>query len=142
VTSHRLTGASTATACSLVALDRFDEPRGSLCVAEGLGFEIKRAYWIFDLPEGAERANHAHREQYEVLVAVHGAFSVHCEDGYGRDSWTLDSPDRGLLIPPMVFHRLDGFSPEALCLVFASGPFEYDEYVHDYDEFRELVSAR
>ncbi|HWF34951.1 MAG TPA: FdtA/QdtA family cupin domain-containing protein [Solirubrobacteraceae bacterium] len=133
---------SRETACSLLALARVDEPRGSLCVAENLGFEIKRAYWIFDLPEGAERANHAHREQYEVLVAVRGSFAVHCDDGHGRESRTLASPDAGLLIPPMVFHTLDGFSPDAVCLVFASGPYEYDEYVHDYDEFRALVSGR
>jgi dTDP-4-dehydrorhamnose 3,5-epimerase-like enzyme len=142
VSGHDAAGAAMVTACSLVAFGRVDEPRGSLCVAEDLGFEIKRAYWIFDLPEGAERANHAHREQHEVLVAVRGSFTVHCDDGRARDSWTLDSPDAGLRIPPMVFHRLDGFSPDAVCLVFASGPYEDAEYVHDYDEFTELVSAR
>jgi dTDP-4-dehydrorhamnose 3,5-epimerase-like enzyme len=142
VSSRRAAGAPTATKCCLLPLGRFDEPRGSLCVAEDLGFEIKRAYWIFDLPEGAVRANHAHREQYEVLVAARGSFTVHCDDGRGRVSWTLDSPDAGLLIPPMVFHDLDGFSPDAMCLVFASGPYEDAEYVRDYDEFRELVSAR
>jgi WxcM-like protein len=141
LTSRRAADSPTAAACSLIALARVDEPRGSLCVAEDLGFEIKRAYWIFDLPEGAERADHAHREQYEALVAVRGSFAVHCDDGHRRDSWTLDSPDTGLFIPPMVFHRLDGFSPDAVCLVFASGPYLDAEYVHDYDEFRELVST-
>ncbi|HWF72976.1 MAG TPA: FdtA/QdtA family cupin domain-containing protein [Solirubrobacteraceae bacterium] len=129
-------------ACCLLAFARFDEPRGSLCVAEEVGFEIKRAYWIFDLPEGAGRANHAHREQYEVLVAVRGSFTVHCDYGSSRDHFGLDSPDTGLLIPPMVFHDVDGFSADAVCLVFASGPYEHAEYVRDYDEFRELASVR
>lgn len=133
------------TVCTPIELGRFDEVRGSLCVAEvGLhvGFDIKRAYWIFDVPGGHERADHAHREQSEVLVAARGSFTVDCDDGSGRERWRLDSPDIGLLVPPMVFHQLDDFAPGTLCIVLASGPYEHGEYVHDYDEFRELVSRR
>jgi mannose-6-phosphate isomerase-like protein (cupin superfamily) len=131
--------------CRLVSLGRVDEGRGSLCVAEvgrHIPFEIQRAYWIFHVPTGGGRANHAHREQSELLVALRGAFTVHCDDGDVQTAHTLDSPDEGLLLPPMVFHVLDDFAPGSLCLVFASGPYDPSEYVNDYDEFRELMARR
>jgi mannose-6-phosphate isomerase-like protein (cupin superfamily) len=128
-----------------ISFRRIDERRGSLCVAEvGLHvpFEIERAYWIFDVPIGGERAHHAHREQSELLVAVRGAFTVHCDDGHTESAYRLDSPDEALLLPPMVFHYLDSFAPESLCLVFASGPYDPCEYVNDHGEFCKLTNKR
>jgi len=145
VTGGKASGALPGIKLELIELGRVDEPRGSLCVAEvgkHLGFEIRRVYWVFDVPEGGERANHAHREQHEVLVAARGSFTVHCDDGSVRSRHTLDSPGIGLLIPAMNFHHLDDFSPGALCLVLASGPYDDAEYVHQYEEFRELLSRR
>jgi mannose-6-phosphate isomerase-like protein (cupin superfamily) len=126
-------------------LGRIDEQRGSLCVAEAgqtVPFEIKRVYWVFDVPELGERAHHAHREQDELLVAARGEFTVHCDNGEVQSVHTLDSPAFGLLTPAMVWHHLDSFSPGALCLVLASGPYDPAEYVHDYQEFRELTARR
>jgi hypothetical protein len=131
--------------CGLVSLARVDEPRGSLCVAEvgpQIPFSVQRAYWIFDVPTTGERANHGHREQSELLVSAQGAFTVHCDDGELQTSYRLDSPHEALLLPPMVFHRLDNFLPGSLCLVFASGPYDPREYVTDYAEFRELLARR
>ncbi len=128
-----------------IPLRRVDEERGSLCVAEvgrHVPFEIERAYWIFDVPIGAERADHAHREQSELLISVRGAFTVHCDDGDTQTTQTLDSPDEALLLSPMVFHHLDNFAPGSLCLVFASGPYDPSEYVNDYAEFRELIARQ
>lgn len=130
--------------CTLVQLRRVDEPRGSLCAAvvgEQVPFVIQRSYWVFDVPQRGERAHHAHRDQYEMLVAVSGRFTVHCDDGAVETTYTLDSPDMGLVLPPLVFHHLDGFSPGAVCLAFASGPYDADKYVSDYSQFRELVAA-
>ena len=127
------------------SLRRVDERRGSLCVAEvghHIPFEIRRTYWVFDVPIGGERANHAHREQSELLVSVRGAFTVHCDEGDIQTAHTLGSPDEALLLPPMVFHRLDGFAPGSLCLVFASGPYDPSEYVTDFAEFRKLIAQR
>ena len=138
-------GASSASRCRLVSFGRVDEPHGSLCVAEvgrQIPFEVQRAYWIFDVPIGGERANHAHRVQSEVLVSVQGAFTVHCDDGDVQTVYTLDSPDEALVLPPMVFHRLDDFTAGSVCLVFASGPYDPSEYVNGYDEFRELIARR
>ncbi len=134
-----------ASRCRVISLGRVDESRGSLCVAEvgqHVSFEIQRVYWIFDVPGQGERAHHAHLEQREVLIAAQGAFTVHCEERDVRSVYVLDSPDVGLLLPPMVYHHLDDFSPDAVCLVLASGPYDSDEYVHDYDEFRQLVRRR
>lgn len=128
-------------ACSLIPLRRIDDPRGSLCaveVGERIPFEIQRAFWVFDVPEGRKRGDHAHREQWEVLIAARGRFTVHCDDGVLATAFTLVSPDTGLLIPPMVFHYLEEFSPGALCLALASGPYDASEYVCDRAEFELL----
>lgn len=134
----------TASSATLIALPRFDESRGSLCsaeVGELIPFEIQRVFWVFDVPDGSERGRHAHREQWEVLIAARGRFTVHCDDGSSQTAFTLISPDTGLLLPPMVFHHLDSFSPGALCLALASGPYDVSEYVCDYAEFRLMAGS-
>jgi hypothetical protein len=102
---------------------------------------VRRAYWIFDVPPDRERARHTHREQDELLVAIRGSFVVHCDDGAVQSVFTLDSPDLGLLLPAMVFHHVDRFSPGAVCLVLSSGPYDASEFVHDLDEFRGLIAT-
>jgi hypothetical protein len=136
---------SATSRCRRITLGRVDELRGSLCVAEvgrHIPFDIERAYWIFDVPNGGERANHAHREQSELLVSVRGSFIVHCDDGEVNSFYRLDSPDHGLLLPPMVFHRLGNFAPGSMCLVLSSGPYTPSEYINDYREFRRLHAPR
>ena len=116
----RLVDAPLTSRCQRIPLGRVDERRGSLCVAEvrrHLSFAIQRIYWIFDVPIGSERANHAHREQSELLIALRGAFTVECDDGHVETTHRLDSPDEGLLLPPMVFHRLYDFAAGSVCLV-------------------------
>jgi hypothetical protein len=143
--AEQILRSSPASACRLVSLGRVDEPRGSLCVAEvgpHIPFDVQRAYWIFDVPIMGQRANHAHREQSELLVSARGLFTVHCDDGEVQTTYTLDSPDEGLLLPPKVFHHLDNFAPGSLCLVLASGPYDPHEYVTDFAEFRELIAQR
>jgi dTDP-4-dehydrorhamnose 3,5-epimerase-like enzyme len=144
VTGERASQAALPSRCQVVPLGLIEEPRGSLCVAEAVrhvSFEINRVYWVFGIPPGGERAHHAHREQHELLVAVHGAFTVHCDDGHVRSVYRLDSPACGLLLPEMVWHHLHEFTPGAVCLVLASGPYDASEYVRHYDEFRELTAA-
>jgi mannose-6-phosphate isomerase-like protein (cupin superfamily) len=134
-----------ASRCRRISLRRIDEPRGSLCVAEvghDIPFKIERAYWISDVPVDGMRANHAHREQSELLVAARGAFTVHCDEGDIQLDHRLDSPDEALLLPPKVFHYLDSFAPGSLCLVLASGPYDPGEYVNDYAEFSELIAQQ
>jgi dTDP-4-dehydrorhamnose 3,5-epimerase-like enzyme len=130
--------------CELIELKLVEEPRGGLCAAEALlqvPFEIRRVYWVFGVPPGRQRAHHAHREQQELLVSARGEFTVYCDDGRVRSVHRLTSPAWGLLLPEMVWHHLDEFSEDALCLVLASGPYDYGEYVHDYSEFQELTAG-
>ncbi len=137
--------ATVSSRCRLLALSRFDDARGSLCVAEAgrqIPFALARAYWIFDIPSDEERARHAHRRQQEVLIAVRGSFVVHCDDGEASTRYALDSPEVGLLLPPMVFHHLDEFSADAICLVLSSGPYLPEEYVYDREEFDRLSARR
>jgi dTDP-4-dehydrorhamnose 3,5-epimerase-like enzyme len=144
VTRERTVGREVASRCELLELTLVEEPRGWLGAAEAFSqvpFEIKRVYWLSGIPPGGERAHHAHREQKELLVAARGAFTVHCDDGRVRSVYRLDSPACGLLLPEMVWHHLEGFSEGALCLVLASGPYDYDEYVHDHGEFREITAS-
>jgi mannose-6-phosphate isomerase-like protein (cupin superfamily) len=111
-------------------------------VGHEVPFKIERAYWISDVPVDGVRANHAHREQSELLVAARGAFTVHCDEGEIRHAQRLDSPDEALLVPPKVFHYLDSFALGSLCLVFASGPYDPSEYVNDYAEFSKLIAKQ
>lgn len=144
LTSGRAAEEAAGSRCELIQLTFVDEPRGWLSAAESFDqvpFAIKRVYWLSAVPPGGERAHHAHREQQELLVAARGGFTVHCDDGRVRSVYRLDSPAYGLLLPEMVWHHLDEFSDEALCLVLASGPYDYDEYVHHYDEFREITAS-
>jgi dTDP-4-dehydrorhamnose 3,5-epimerase-like enzyme len=144
VTGGQAAAEAAGSRCKLIELTLVQQPRGWLCAAEGVSqvpFEIKRVYWISDVPPGGERAHHAHREQQELLVAARGAFTVSCDDGRVRSVYRLSSPATGLLLPEMVWHHLEEFSDEALCLVLASGAYDYAEYVHDRDEFRELTAG-
>jgi mannose-6-phosphate isomerase-like protein (cupin superfamily) len=145
MTTGQIARVPSSSGCRLVSLGRVNEPRGTLCVAEvgrHIPFDVQRAYWIFDVPIIGTRAHHAHREQSELLVSARGAFTIHCDDGEVQTDYTLSSPDQALLLPPMVFHRLDNFAPGSLCLVLASGPYDPREYVTDHREFRELIAQR
>src|SRR6266516_3719366 len=114
-----------ATGWRLVSLPRISEDRGSLCVAEvysQVPFAIARAFWVFDVPSGQRRACHAHRAQQEFIIAARGSFSARVDDGTVRERYVLDAPDRGLFVPELVWLELTDFSPDAICLAFASGP--------------------
>ena len=144
MTGGRAAPEAAGSRCELIELKMVEEPRGWLCAAEAFGqvpFEIVRVYWVSGVPAGGERAHHAHREQQELIVAARGAFTVRCDDGRVHSVYRLDSPACGLLLPEMVWHDLDEFSDEALCLVLASGAYDYGEYVHDYDEFRGITAS-
>ena len=133
------------TRCRLVALPHVAEPRGSLCVAEAarhVPFAIERVFWIFDVPGDGRRAFHAHREQHEFIVAASGSFSVRAEDRRATEHFVLDSPDKGLFIPELVWVELTEFSPQALCLAFASGPYDEADNIRDHDEYRRLGAGR
>ena len=122
----------------LINLPKITDPRGNLTVAEGadvVPFDIKRAYWVYDVPGGESRGGHAHKRLRQLVVALSGSFTVTLDNGYERRTVLLNHPWQGLVIETNIWRTLDDFSSGAVCLVLASDHFEEDDYIYDYDEF-------
>ncbi|GAA1078525.1 sugar 3,4-ketoisomerase [Nocardiopsis composta] len=130
-------------AARTIDLQTFTDPRGRLSVVEGgrhLPFEIRRVYYLYDVPENALRGAHGHRRLQQLIIAMHGRFTVHLDDGFRRLAVTLDHPGQGLYIAPMTWREIIGFSGGAVALVLASDHYDADDYFHDYEGF--LLEAR
>ena len=124
--------------CKLLDLRKITDPRGNLTVIEGKGdipFDIKRVYYLYDVPGGESRGAHAHKELYQLLIAANGSFSVTLDDGTDKVTHNLKRPYYGLLIVPGIWRDLDDFSSGSVCLCLASEHYEEKDYIRDYDEF-------
>lgn len=121
----------------LIELSKIKDERGTLSVIEKdvLPFEMKRVYYLYDVPSDAYRGGHAHIDQSEFLVALSGSFEVILDDGNYKQNIILNKPNKGLLIPTGVWRELENFSSGAVCLVIASGEFDESDYIRDYDAF-------
>lgn len=122
---------------NIINIPKIEDPRGNLSVIEKeiVPFEIKRVYYLYDVPAGAERGGHSHKEQQEFLVALSGSFEVILNDGKTEKSVTLNKPFEGLLITNGIWRELKNFSSGAVCLVVASDVFEESDYIREFDEF-------
>ena len=120
-----------------IKIPKIEDTRGNLSVVEKdvIPFEIKRVYYLYDVPAGAERGGHAHKEQKEFLVALSGSFDVILNDGESEKVVTLNKPFEGLLINEGIWRELKNFSSGSVCLVLASDVFEESDYIRDYQEF-------
>ncbi len=131
--------------CSLIKLPQFLDSRGELTCAEyknHIPFEIRRVYFINNVPKGASRAGHAHKTLQQVIIPISGSFDVHLDDGHSQKSLHLDSNSLALYICPMVWKLLDNFSADATCLILASNLYDPVDYYHDYSEFmRDIVKV-
>lgn len=123
----------------IIRLPKIEDPRGNLSVIEKdvLPFEMKRVYYLYDVPSGAERGGHSHIEQYEFLTALSGSFDVILHNGIEEKTYTLNRPDSGLLIVPGIWRELKNFSSGAVCLVVASEVFDEADYIREFDMFLE-----
>lgn len=122
----------------IIHLSKIADRRGNLTVAEQLTdipFELKRAYWVYDVPGGESRGGHAHKQLFQLLVAVSGSFTVNLDDGTHTQSFLLNHPWEGLLITPGIWRTLDDFSTGAVCLCLASEEYNPEDYIYDYNEF-------
>lgn len=124
--------------CKLIDLPKVSDPRGNLTFIEGtkhIPFEIKRVYYLYDVPGGAQRAGHAHKTLHQVLVALSGSFDIKVDNGFSQTKFHLNRSYQGLYIPAMVWRDIDNFSSGAVCLALASTYYEESEYYRDYDTF-------
>lgn len=116
----------------------FKDPRGSLSVIEShrhIPFDIKRIYYINNVPQNESRAAHAHKELQQIFIAVNGSFNVVFDDGLEKKTFHLNTSSKGIYIPSMIWRVLYNFSSDAVCLVLASRHYEEDDYIHSYEDF-------
>ncbi len=125
----------------IIELPRHLDRRGNLSVVENginIPFDMKRVFFIYDVPGGESRAGHAHHTLYQFIIAVGGSFTVHLDDGYTRESIMLNKPYEGLLVAPGTWSHLVDFSSGAVALVLASDFYDEEDYIRDYYEFLRL----
>jgi mannose-6-phosphate isomerase-like protein (cupin superfamily) len=119
-------------------ITKVHDTRGNLSVIQGnaIPFEMKRVYYLYDIPSGGRRGGHSHKDCQEFLVALSGSFDVILNDGTEQKTVTLNKPNIGLLIPNGIWRELENFSSGSVCLVLASGLFEEGDYIRDFEEYR------
>ncbi len=126
----------------IINLPRITDPRGNLTVAEQLQhvpFEIRRVYWIYDVPAGEGRGGHAHKHCQSFIVAANGSFDVRLDNGKEEHIYHLNHPYQGLLIDTNLWRTIEDFSSGSVCLVLASDEFDESDYIRDYNEFLKWV---
>ena len=125
--------------CTMIELDKHHSDRkGNLTVVENLKtvpFDVKRAYYLYDVPGGESRGGHAHKELSQLIIAASGSFTVTLDDGNVKRTFTLNRPYQGLLVVPGIWRELNNFSSGAVCLVMASLPYDEKDYIREYDHF-------
>lgn len=122
---------------NLIEIPRVHDERGVLAVIEKevIPFEIKRVYYLYDVPSDSFRGGHAHKEQESIIIALSGSFEVIVDDGTSKKRIMLNKPNQGLYVPTQIWREIDNFSSGAVCLVLASTTFDENEYIRDYSEF-------
>ncbi|MDO5836721.1 MAG: FdtA/QdtA family cupin domain-containing protein [Methanobacterium sp.] len=129
--------------CKLIYLPKVDDVRGNLTFIEEnqhIPFPIRRVYYLYDVPGGESRGGHAHKELQQFIIAANGSFDVILDDGENKERYHLNRSYYGLYIPKMVWRELDNFSSGSVCLVLASQLYNEEDYIRNYDNFRNNVS--
>jgi hypothetical protein len=127
--------------CIILPLSKIHNRAGNITIVEGqknIPFDVRRIYYLYDIPGGEGRGGHAHKELYQLIVAASGSFNVLLDDGQNKKIVTLNRPDYGLMVVPGIWRELFEFSSGAICLVLASHKYDQDDYIRDYTEFKNL----
>lgn len=130
--------------CRIIELPKEEDPRGSLTyIYENIQvpFSIKRVFYVYDVPAGKDRGAHAHKECWQFIIAASGALKVYLNDGTNEKTVELNRPYQGLLVPPGIWAHEREFTTGALCLVMASHDFDENDYIRDFEKYKEYLSA-
>lgn len=128
--------------CKIINLPKISDPRGNLSFIEGgqhIPFDIKRVYYLYDVPGGSDRGSHAHKNLHQFVVAMSGSFDVVLDDGKDKKRFHLNRSYYGLYVCPMMWRELDNFSSGSVCMVLASAHYDEADYIRDYTEFTALA---
>lgn len=129
---------STVYECTIIELDKHHHEKGNITVVENsrtIPFNVRRAYYLYDVPGGESRGGHAHRALRQLIVAASGSFDVTLDDGAVKRTFTLNRPYQGLLVVPGIWRELNNFSSGSVCLVLASHEYDETDYIRSYNEF-------
>lgn len=122
----------------IIELPVIADTRGNLTFVEGgqhIPFDIKRVYYLYDVPGGAARGGHAHKDLQQIIIALSGSFDVLLDDGVNKKTYTLNRAYHGLYLSNMIWRELDNFTTGAVCMVLASEHYDENDYYRDYNEF-------
>jgi dTDP-4-dehydrorhamnose 3,5-epimerase-like enzyme len=131
--------------CSVVELTKIQNSSGNITIIQNgdhQPFDIRRVYYLYDIPGGASRGGHAHQALHQLIVAVSGSFDVILDDSRNKKIISLNRPNLGLLIIPGIWREIVNFSSGAICLVLASSKYNEEDYIRDFDKFQEWKSLK
>ncbi len=125
----------------IITLPKIEDPRGNLSVIQGntIPFVINRVYFLYDVPSGAERGGHAHKNQQEFIIAVSGSFEVVLHNGTEEKVYHMFKPNEGLYVPLNTWRELRNFSSGSVCLVISSDEFDEDDYIRNFNDFKDYL---
>lgn len=124
--------------CKMLELPKISDPRGNLTFIEGgshIPFDIRRVYYLYDVPGGAERGGHAHKQLHQLIIAMSGSFDIVLDDGYKKKSIHLNRSYIGLYVCPMMWREINNFSSGSVCMVLASNVYDEEDYYRNYESF-------
>ena len=124
--------------CSVIQLPRVNAKGGNITAINNLNeisFEIKRVYYLYDVPGGEARGGHGHKELQQLIIAATGSFDLIVDDGFVKRKFSLNRPNIAVYMPAGLWRELDNFSSGSICLVLASMEYSEDDYIRDYDDF-------
>ena len=136
--------ASSIDQCKIIDLPKINDPRGNLTFVESekhIPFEIKRVFYIYDVPTGESRGAHSHHTLKQFVICLAGSFDVKVDDGRKKKVIHLNRPWQGVFIPPMIWDSEANFDPGSVCLVLSSDMYNEKDYIRNYDEFLEVVRS-
>lgn len=127
----------------IIEIPKIENAKGNIGVIENdvVPFEIKRVYYLYDVPSSAKRGGHAHKDLQQLLVPLSGSFDVVLKDGIEEVTVTLNKPDKGLLISSNIWRELENFSSGAVCMVIASQVYTEEDYIREYDDFLDYIKT-